>query len=136
MQPLRKGSVVLTRAAVLFSGTDEEWKETRQRWRERKNPCASRFLHVNPVARDVQARNLAGKLAKHIFDERDSAFRPAKRNADPLLLFPALFDLRKEFREGLLILLQDVDAEALFFLEQRQRSRAVIHANRNERGIE
>ena len=88
------------------------------------------------IARDVQARNLAGKLAEHIFNERNSVFRPAKRNADSLLLFPALFDLRKEFREGLLILLQHVDAKALLFFEQRQRSRAVIHANRNKRGFE
>ena len=34
MWPLQKGSVLLRRAAVFFSGTDEEWKETRKRWRE------------------------------------------------------------------------------------------------------
>jgi hypothetical protein len=34
MWPLRKGSVLLKGAVVFFSGTDEEWKETRKRWRE------------------------------------------------------------------------------------------------------
>jgi hypothetical protein len=68
--------------------------------------------------------------------ERYACLRPTIANAQPLFRLVALFGARKIFRDGLLIVLQDVHAEALLPLHKRQQLRVLVHADQNQQRVQ
>jgi len=88
------------------------------------------------VAGDVGCYDPANNLGDSVFEERDASLCPAIANAELRLRLRGLLRLRKINGNGLLMFLQNVDAEEAALLQERQEMAPLIHANENQKGIE
>ena len=59
----------------------------------------------------------------------NTAGRAAEADVEAIFHVFVLAGLREKFRDGLLVLFQDADAEALLFVEEREHQCAVVHAD-------
>ena len=88
------------------------------------------------VARRMRRTQLATHLEECVLEHASPAGRTPEMDAQPVLRFGAVHALCEIFGNGLLILLEDADAELLFLFEHGEDFRAVVHANQNQHGME
>ncbi len=84
------------------------------------------------VAGDVGGYDAADDLGEGVFEEGDAGWRPAKANVELCFGLRCLISLREVDGKGLLVFLQDVDAEEAVLFEKRQEMAALVDANKNE----
>lgn len=88
------------------------------------------------VTGDVGGSNAADDLGDGVLEERDTVRRPAIADSKLGLGFGCLIRLREIDGNGLLVLLQNVDAEQKILLEQRQEMAALVDADQSQKWIE
>jgi len=88
------------------------------------------------VAGDVGGDYSANDLRERVFEKRDACFRPTVANAEFGFCFWSLLGLGEVDGNGLLMLLQNVDAEQAVLLEKGKQMATLVDANESEEGIE
>ncbi len=88
------------------------------------------------VAGDVGGCNAADDLGDGVFEERDAGGRPTITDAERSFGLGGLLGLREVDGKGLLMLLQNVDAEETVLFEKREEMAALVYADESEEWVE
>src|SRR5260370_13423346 len=75
-------------------------------------------------------------MYESIFEQRYSRFRPSITNAQLFFCLGAFFGARKVFRNGSLIVLEDVHTEAFLLLHKGEQLRVLTDANQDEQRVQ